>query len=868
MKLVHLSISSLVVCLFGLTALLAFALVALDRVRTIRTELHELTDLQQRLDSFSAATDAMLALHAGPGLWQAYRAEGRALQDRLRALDDETPGARTAAANIARTQEALRDIRQRPPAGASSAPSEDVAPPHAPLQLTPRSRAGVNQPAGLGLALGRVLNDAVRTRQATLAEQSVRITGALAVAALLFGALSVLGFALIHRRISAPMGALVGGRVPVHSERIRSLVAASPDAATPSDEQPRFIHAQREPLWVRATGEPMRDAAGTIRGAQGALQGITPNKQAAIEPHPWRDHLKTAVEMRQALINALPAQVAVLDSEGTIIDVNAQWRRFAEANAYPTADYGLGRNYLTVCEQPSAQWGEKAPQVAAALRQVLAGESPMEPVEYPCHSPREARWFHVTAAAMQVPPEQGETAGAVVMHVDITERKLAEQRLDQLAFEDGLTGLPSRNGFVRSVETTLARTGWPVGATIVLLDLEQQHDVNDARGYAVGDRLLIEIGRRLGKAAGQNGIVARIGGDEFAIFLPADAARPAPQQREDLHATFAPAFEVDAQALEASARFGYTEFGPERRPVEELVREAELALFRSRQAHARGTWTAYTSELDHESRHRIAVTQELQRALGEEEFELHFHPKVELDGGRLVACEALIRWHHPERGMQSPATFIPVAEQSQLIGPIGDWAVREACKRLREWQDEQLESARVAVNVSLVQFTVGDFAATVRAALAAHGVMPSALTLEITESVFESDSEALREQLHALHELGVRLSLDDFGTGYSSLLYLQQYPFDEIKIDQGFVRHMLDDAYSRTVVQTVMELAGALDAAVVAEGVEDAAVRDALLGMGCRIGQGFHYSMPLAAEDFRWLLSQRSPLPLAVVSEP
>jgi EAL domain-containing protein (putative c-di-GMP-specific phosphodiesterase class I) len=188
--------------------------------------------------------------------------------------------------------------------------------------------------------------------------------------------------------------------------------------------------------------------------------------------------------------------------------------------------------------------------------------------------------------------------------------------------------------------------------------------------------------------------------------------------------------------------------------------------------------------------------------------------------------------------------------------------VREACRQLREGRDAGLEVVRVAVNVSVVQFTVGDFVTTVRDALDAHGVEPSGLTLEITESVFERESEHLQTQLRSLHDLGVQLSLDDFGTGYSSLLYLQRYPFDEIKIDQGFVRWMLDDEYSRRIVQTVLGVAGALGAEVVAEGIENEAVGDALLAMGCRTAQGFHYSMPLEAEDFRWLLARRSALPL------
>ncbi|MDZ7829666.1 MAG: EAL domain-containing protein [Halofilum sp. (in: g-proteobacteria)] len=235
--------------------------------------------------------------------------------------------------------------------------------------------------------------------------------------------------------------------------------------------------------------------------------------------------------------------------------------------------------------------------------------------------------------------------------------------------------------------------------------------------------------------------------------------------------------------------------------------------------------------------------------------------------GSLTSCEALLRWHHPERGLSPPGLFIPIAEQSQLIGPIGDWVLRRACRHLREWQDAGFDAVRVAVNVSPAQFQFGDFACKVRDALAEFGLAPSSLTLEITESVFERESDALLGQIRALHNLGVRLSLDDFGTGYSSLLYLQRYPFDEIKIDQGFVFRLLDDAYSRNIVETVMGLARALDAEVIAEGIESTEVRDVLLAMGCRHGQGYYYSMPLAAEDFRWLLERDSCLPVSAAAK-
>ncbi|WP_067561520.1 EAL domain-containing protein [Halofilum ochraceum] len=572
-----------------------------------------------------------------------------------------------------------------------------------------------------------------------------------------------------------------------------------------------------------------------------------------------RDELAATLETRQMLINALPAHIALLDADGTIRDVNRQWRHFGMENANPDPETGVGQNYLRICDGATGDCADEAAEARTGLADVLNGERETFVLEYPCHAPDRARWFRMMANRLG-----GElVSGAVVMHVDITERKLAEQELNRLAYQDALTRLPSRNGFVQSLADRLWQLGWQPSAMIVMFDIQRHRDINDSHGYAVGDQLLRTVAERVNEMLGEDALAGRVGGDEFVVYLPEHPDLSAAELRAQIDALFDQPFELDGLQLDVTARFGYTLLGDEPRAHEELLREAELALFESTGSDNNNYWTAYTSAIDHEVRQRVEITQELRQALAGDEFQLHFQPKVRLDTGELIASEALLRWYHPEHGLRSPATFVTIAEQSQLIGPIGDWALNEACRHLREWQDAKLDIVRVAVNVSLVQFMVGDFPETVRSALQRHDVPPQALTLEITESVFERESENLNQQLRTLHDMGVRLSLDDFGTGYSSLLYLQRYPFDEIKIDKGFVRRMLEDPYSRQIVTTVLGVAGALNAEVVAEGVESAAERDALLGMGCRIGQGFYYSMPLESEDFRWLLEQRSHLPIS-----
>ncbi|MFP4277953.1 MAG: EAL domain-containing protein [Wenzhouxiangella sp.] len=575
------------------------------------------------------------------------------------------------------------------------------------------------------------------------------------------------------------------------------------------------------------------------------------------------DALDDALKTRQALINSLPAYIALLDNQANVVDVNEQWRHFGEQNDFQGAGFGVGVNYLEVCETASGDCAEEAAAVAGGLRDVLVGERKQFSLEYPCHSPDEQRWFRVMFNRLSA--DRSVPEGVVAMHVDITERKLGELQLEKLAFEDPLTGQLSRNGFTQRLQMRVADGDWLEQGIVVMVDVINQRDINDVYGYESGDRLLIELGHRIRTRCGQQGLVGRAGGDEFVVYLAPDPTSTVEQALHGLRSAVDRPFQFDGVDIEVELWIGYTELGGQKRDSADLIREAELALFENRKNDgAPLPWVGFTPELDAQTRERIRLTRELRHAIAADEFELHFQPKVNLADGSLMAAEALIRWHHPTRGLQPPGLFISVAEQSQLIGPIGDWALRDACRQLRCWQDAGLSIVRVAVNVSLVQFVLGDFPAKVSAALKDFNVDPSALSLEITESVFERHSQDLMVQLRELHDMGVQLSLDDFGTGYSSLLYLQRYPFDEIKIDRAFVSKLLQDDYSRNIVRTVIDMARALGAEVVAEGIESPEITAALLSMGVKIGQGFYYSIPLESEDFRWLLEERSRLPLHV----
>ncbi len=544
-----------------------------------------------------------------------------------------------------------------------------------------------------------------------------------------------------------------------------------------------------------------------------------------------------------------PGPVAVTDLEGRIEYVNPAFERIS----------GYSREEL-LGDTPARIQGGHTPNTdyrelwkTIAAGQVWTGELQ--------NRRKDGTLYWESEVISPLKDESGRITNYVAIKQDITALKEAEQELSRIAFEDPLTGLCTRVGFTRKLKQRIDQYGWPVAGAVVTFNIAGLRDINDAYGHEVGDWLLAEFGRRLEGQPGEQILAGRIGGDEFILFiLPTHDEALEPYLNRLIESLSLP-FELAGVNIETVFRLGYTRLGERQRPIEDLLRESERALSLHRKDSS-VLWVAYSNRIQKETQKRIELASELRSALAEDQFELHFQPKVDLATGTLIACEALIRWNHPKRGLISPGEFIPIAEQSQLIGPIGDWVLRRACQHLRDWRDAGLQPVRVAVNVSVIQFQRGDFASRVRTVLDQSGVAPEELALEVTESVFEHESKVLLEQMSALRDMGVWLSLDDFGTGYSSLLYLQRYPFDEIKIDQGFVFNLLEDPFSRNIVETVIMLAKALNAEIIAEGIESGAVSDALLAMGCRSGQGFFYSMPLEAEDFHWLLEQRSKLPL------
>jgi diguanylate cyclase len=436
------------------------------------------------------------------------------------------------------------------------------------------------------------------------------------------------------------------------------------------------------------------------------------------------------------------------------------------------------------------------------------------------------------------------------------ERKGVELEVARHATHDSLTGLPNRTLFLERLGLTLSRVERRARACAVLfLDLDGFKTVNDSLGHDVGDRLLVETGDRLRALVRPSDTVARFGGDEFMVLCDdvaseADAVAVA----ERIAARLAEPFEIDGRDLEVGASIGIAVAADRARPPEAVVRDADQAMYAAKRRGSR-------LELLDPSERVVAVARrglggELRRALESDELRLFYQPEIDLQGGGVVAVEALLRWQHPERGLLSPNEFIPFAEQNGLIGLVGEWVLARSCRQLARWREDGVCGAGLSANVNLsaCQLLDDDLADTVCRVLEETGLEPSALCLELTETAFVGDLETSVAALHALHRLGVTLSLDDFGTGYSSLSVLDRYPLDKLKIDRSFVARLESGERARRLFAAVVGMARALALRSVAEGVETREQLDMIAAMGCDSAQGFFLSHPREPELIEPLL--------------
>jgi diguanylate cyclase (GGDEF)-like protein len=427
-----------------------------------------------------------------------------------------------------------------------------------------------------------------------------------------------------------------------------------------------------------------------------------------------------------------------------------------------------------------------------------------------------------------------------------------EQRITQLAFNDVLTGLPNRSMFQQQLEHMM-RASHGNGGLFALhcLDLDQFKAINDTLGHPAGDALLVEAGRRVQQAA-RGHFVARLGGDEFVVLQSVGEDRDAIDRlARDILESMAQPLRIEGNELVPSTSIGIAIAPQDGSDGGNLLRNADLALYRAKEA-GRGTYAFFEESLNQRAQQRRQIETDLRLAIEREEFELHYQPLFDLAENRICSFEALLRWNHPTMGMIAPADFIPVAEDTGLIVPIGAWVIRKACFEAARWP----ENVRVAVNVSPVQFHRGSLNETILLALADSGLAPARFEIEITESVFLEGSEATLRLLHSLRSLGVRVALDDFGAGYSSLSYLLSFPFDKLKIDRSFIHNLLTREGASAIVRAITDLAHALNIETTAEGVEETAQLMELRAHGCSSVQGFLFAEPMTAADVERLFRE------------
>ena len=446
--------------------------------------------------------------------------------------------------------------------------------------------------------------------------------------------------------------------------------------------------------------------------------------------------------------------------------------------------------------------------------------------------------------------------GWVVTHEDITERHRVEERLAHLAHYDTLTDLPNRTLFHEMLSHELSWTSRGRRCAVIYIDMDEFKGINDSLGHSVGDALLTEVAKRLKGCVRRTDVVARLGGDEFAIvWTDLKDREELIALMERIHAAIREPFECLGHRLLTDASMGVALAPEDGSDLDQLLRNADLAMY-SAKADGRRTYRFFEPEMDARVQSRRALEHDLREAIAGGDlssggFEVYYQPLLKLADDSVSGCEALLRWRHPRRGLVSPADFIPVAEDIGVINQLGEWVLTTACTEAAGWP----EDINLAVNVSPVQFRSHTLSIKVAAALAASGLAPARLELEITEAVLICDDEVALAVLHELRELGVRIALDDFGTGYSSLSYLQRFPFDKIKIDRCFVTDIADPNGSAAIVQAVVDIAASRHMTTTAEGVETEQQKELLSALGCTQMQGYLFSPARPADEVRTLIA-------------
>ncbi|HZS64834.1 MAG TPA: EAL domain-containing protein [Xanthobacteraceae bacterium] len=566
---------------------------------------------------------------------------------------------------------------------------------------------------------------------------------------------------------------------------------------------------------------------------------VTEQRRAEIERDRSRAFLDT-------ILDNIPVTLVVKD---------ARSRRYVLLNRAGENFFGVSREEMVGKTAHDLFTRDQADIIDQRDDALLQAENEIFVGDHPLRTPRKGTRL-ITNRKVAIRNDKREALYLVNVIEDVTERKRTEARMQYMANHDGLTELPNRKAFTRHLEITIDQAATDGASFAVLyLDLDRFREVNDIFGHAGGDQLLCEMSRRLQAAAG-GAFLARIGGDEFALIVDGDQPMTAEALADKLVAAAADEVEIEGQEFHVGATIGVAIYPNDGSDATTLLANADAALERAKE-QARGSIRFFEAEMDYAQRERRELQMDLRSAAACGELQLLYQPQARI-GGDVTGFEALLRWRHPHRGLVPPSIFVPIAEESGLIVPIGEWVLREACREAASWP----KPLHVAVNLSPVQFQHGDLAGLVHSVLLETGLNPNRLELEITENVLIGDFSRALSILRRLKALGLRIAMDDFGSGYSSLSYLQSFPFDKIKIDKAFIANVDRNPQSAAIVRAVIGLGRGLKLPVVAEGVETKAQLEFLSREDCDEIQGYVVGDPLPIDDYGAMVG-RNAIPIA-----
>ena len=570
------------------------------------------------------------------------------------------------------------------------------------------------------------------------------------------------------------------------------------------------------------------------------------NRDLEQRVHERTAELEKAHQQLDAMIQSSPMAIYTRDRRGAVTSWN------------PAAERIFGWSAQEIIGQRMPAIGpDKEQEFADLLRRVLSGETLMQ-MEL-TRPRRDGKPIHLSMTFSPMRDAQGAIAGYLTIAADVTERKEAEKQVQFLAYHDALTGLPNRLLLQDRLDQAMAhaeRTGTHVA--LMFLDLDNFKQINDTLGHACGDLLLKEVTARLQECVRDTDTISRQGGDEFVVVLrDLPDSQTAVPVLDKIMVQMQKPVRIEGSELTTSVSIGVALFPDDGRTFDTLLKKADMAMYRAKEV-GRNNYHFFNEEMSTQASEHLALRSGLRRALSNGELELHYQPQVQLGTGRVIGAEALLRWNAPGEGMIMPSRFIPIAEESGLIVPIGEWVIMEACRQASAWRTAGLPDICVAINLSAVQFRRGNVEQTVLRALEATGLPPDCLELELTESIMLQNVEQVLATVRRLKLLGVKLSIDDFGTGYSSLSYLKRFEVDKLKIDQSFIRDRANDPDDAAIVRAVIQMAHSLNLKTIAEGVETDEIRHILRVFQCDEAQGYLFARPMpAAELTRFLTSQR-----------